>query len=111
MSKKSKKIPVVPKAILVEVLEKQEGDSVLMDEPRHVINEIIVNTNAFVSQNQPDLTAMLYLGSAQRYALRFINTPGLIDPMQGTFAGIPVIWVDQSYHVNLVARRDAPEQG
>lgn len=109
MSKEKKQGPL--KAFKVELLTGNEGESVLQEEPRHIINEIIMNTNAFVEAGTTDVVAMLYLGLAQKYAMRFVNPKGLIDPMQGTFAGIHVIWVEASYHVNLVARRDAPEQG
>lgn len=108
---KEKKEKKAHGAFAVEPITKQLKEANLLEEPLHIINEIIANTNSFVQANQPELKAMLYLGSAQRYAIRFINEPGILDPMQGTFAGIPVIWVEAPYHVNLVARRDDPEQG
>jgi len=111
MSKQKKETPKRPEAFSVELLEAAEGGPVLNEEPLHVINEIIMNVNAFVANKGEGVVAMLYLGSAQRYAMRFINPEGLLDPMQGTFCGVPVIWVDAPYHVNLVARRDAPEPG
>jgi len=110
MSNQKKELPKRTKAFKAQML-KNEGGSVLLDEPIHVINEIILNVNAFVDNFEPGLSAMLYLGSAQRYALRYINPEGLLDPMQGTLCGILVIWVDAPYHVNLVVRRDATEQG
>ena len=103
------KILEVPKAHTVAPIPWKEGDSSLHEEPIHIINEIIANTNAFVGQGVPDLSALLYLGSAQRYAMRFVNPQGIVDPMNGTFAGIPVIWVDVPYHVNLVAKRNDPK--
>jgi len=109
MSEKSKKTKT--EAFVVDPLAVDEGESVLLAQPVNIINEILHSTNVFAAAAEEGLSAILYLGSAQRYAIRFINKEGLIDPMKGTFAGVPVIWVEASYHVNLVVIRHAEEQG
>lgn len=97
------------KPVHVDFLTLSEEDSLLLQEPTHIVNEILQNTNAFVAGNVEGYGAIIYLGFAQRYALRFLNKPGIIDPMSGTFAGIQVMWVEAPYHVNLVQIRQNAE--
>lgn len=104
MSKQTKKdkAPVTEGAFTVAPIQRKEDDSLLKQEPLFIINEIIENTNAFAATDTGAYDALLYLGFSQRYALRFINQEGILDPMKGTFAGVKVIWVEAPYHVNLV---------
>ena len=91
-------------------------ESLLLKEPVHIVNEIMGLTNAFVSQSDKTMGAILYLGASQRYAINFLHKgfksaelEELFDSDAGTFEGIKLLWVDAHYHVNLVQFRHNAE--